>query len=330
MTALIVVYCLAVIAASLFGGLIPILVRMTHTRMQTALSFVSGVMFGVAMLHLLPHAIMQRQEAAATVEPIGHAALDPIMWTMLGGFVVMFLLQRFFDFHHHEQPVDGECAHAAHAQAPAPANASGARWVGALFGLTIHSLIGGVALAASIAADVEHLAHHGEPFNAWAALPGLSMWLVIVLHKPFDAMTISALMTAAGASRGMRHFVNALFGLVVPIGMGLFYLGLRSTSGDGGGDVQSTLLVGALAFSAGTFLCIALSDVLPELQFHKHDRVKLTVALVAGLVLAALIAKFEAAGHDHSHDHSTESLEALDHDHDHDDHSGHDHSGHDH
>ena len=38
-----------------------------------------------------------------------------------------------------------------------------------------------------------------------------------------------------------------------------------------------------LAFSAGTFLCIALSDLLPELQFHAHDRWKLSAALLAGV-----------------------------------------------
>jgi zinc and cadmium transporter len=48
-----------------------------------------------------------------------------------------------------------------------------------------------------------------------------------------------------------------------------------------------------LAFSAGTFLCIALSDLLPELQFHEHDRWKLSVALLAGLALMALAGQIE-------------------------------------
>ena len=43
----------------------------------------------------------------------------------------------------------------------------------------------------------------------------------------------------------------------------------------------------ALAFSAGTFLCIALSDLLPELQFHSHDRLPLSVALLTGFALMA-------------------------------------------
>ena len=42
----------------------------------------------------------------------------------------------------------------------------------------------------------------------------------------------------------------------------------------------------ALGFSAGVFLCISLGDLLPELQFHRHDRGKLSIALLLGVVLA--------------------------------------------
>jgi len=49
----------------------------------------------------------------------------------------------------------------------------------------------------------------------------------------------------------------------------------------------------ALAFCAGSFLCIASSDLLPELQFHSHDRLKLSIALIAGLTIAVLIKQLE-------------------------------------
>ena len=48
-----------------------------------------------------------------------------------------------------------------------------------------------------------------------------------------------------------------------------------------------TELSATLAFSAGTFLCIALSDLLPELQFHAHDRWPLSMALLGGFALMA-------------------------------------------
>jgi zinc and cadmium transporter len=56
----------------------------------------------------------------------------------------------------------------------------------------------------------------------------------------------------------------------------------------------------ALAFSAGVFLCISMSDLLPELQFHHHDRLLLSLALIAGLAVAFIAGQFEAAGHSHA------------------------------
>ena len=59
---------------------------------------------------------------------------------------------------------------------------------------------------------------------------------------------------------------------------------------------------------AGTFLCISLSDLLPELQFHQHDRVKLTIALLLGLTLAWGVSRLESRTHDHAIDRSSQLL----------------------
>ena len=45
-------------------------------------------------------------------------------------------------------------------------------------------------------------------------------------------------------------------------------------------------LPATLAFSAGAFICIALGDLLPEVQFHSHDRVRLTLLFLLGIGLA--------------------------------------------
>ena len=51
------IYCGLVLVASLAGGWIPLVIRLTHRRMQIALSFVAGVMLGVGLLHLLPQLV---------------------------------------------------------------------------------------------------------------------------------------------------------------------------------------------------------------------------------------------------------------------------------
>ncbi len=283
-TWLLVVYCLLVLAASLAGGMLPLLVRLTHTRLQTAISFVAGLMLGMALLHLIPHAIEQ-----------SHSVDRTVAW-VLAGFLVMFFLQRFFHFHHHDLPEDDpeDCCHDHaephahdHSHTLAEKSARQLSWVGTALGLSLHSLLDGLALAAAVIAEAR--GHVG--------LAGVGTALVVILHKPFDAMAISTLMTASGKSRASRQLLNALFALATPLGAVLFCLGANHLT-----DSHGALLGGALAFCAGNFLCIACSDLLPELQFHSHDRFKLSVALVAGLAVAVLIGRFETSGHEH-HDH---------------------------
>jgi zinc and cadmium transporter len=76
---------------------------------------------------------------------------------------------------------------------------------------------------------------------------------------------------------------------MIPAGVIVFSLGM----GGIGPSSSAAWTAGALAFSAGTFLCIALSDLLPELQFHSHDRFKLSAALLGGFALMAAAAAVE-------------------------------------
>jgi len=277
---LLTIYCALVLVASLAGGWVLLIIRPTHTRLQMAISFVAGLMLGIALLHFLPDANEQLH------------SLDRTAAWMLGGFLVMFFLQRFFHFHHHDSaegdPEDCDHEHAApdshdhdpahHAHTLADKSAQQLSWVGTALGLTLHSLLDGLALAASVEAGA-----HGH-----VKLAGLGVALVVILHKPFDAMAISTLMTAGGSSRLSRHVLNGLFALVSPVGAVLFYFGAGHFAGS-----DAVFLGSALAFCAGTFLCIASSDLLPELQFHSHDRFKLSVALLAGLTVAVLIKQLE-------------------------------------
>lgn len=281
------IYCAVILIASLIGGWAPMLFRLTHERTQLAVSFVAGVMLGIGLLDLLPHAVMAHQAqleqaAGPGADTHGHGSIEPVVLWMLGGFLVMFLLERFFCFHHHDVDEQGSgdaasCGHAEHQ----PRRVT---WAGAWVGLSLHSLIAGIALAASVAAD-------GEQADAarWA---GFGTFLMIALHKPFDSLTVGTLMATSGSSMRARHIVNGLFALVIPLGVLVFHIGMT-----GGGEADQALVGPALAFSAGAFLCIALSDLLPELQFHEHDRIKLSVALVLGLALAWGVTRLEAASH---------------------------------
>ena len=114
------------------------------------------------------------------------------------------------------------------------------------------------------------------------------------------------LMAHGGWSLAWRHTVNALFSLAIPVGVLLFHFGLATEAADPNAAGRQLWIAYALAFSAGTFLCISLSDLLPELQFHQHDRVKLSVALLIGLAVAYAAGHFESATHA-AHTHSSET-----------------------
>ncbi|HEX5471487.1 MAG TPA: hypothetical protein VFW73_06355, partial [Lacipirellulaceae bacterium] len=68
-TVLLAYYCAAVLVASIIGGMIPVWFQLTHRWMQIAISFVAGVMLGVGVLHMLPHAIADAAAAAEAATP---------------------------------------------------------------------------------------------------------------------------------------------------------------------------------------------------------------------------------------------------------------------
>ena len=165
-------------------------------------------------------------------------------------------------------------------------------WMGVAVGLGLHTAIDGMVLAASMQSDAVHLPK--------GSLLGLAPFAAIVLHKPLDAVSITSLMRASGWSATWRNLINAGFALMCPLGATLFLLGMAQLSGNTTG-----VLGAALGFSAGVFLCISLGDLLPELEFHSHHRVRLSIALVIGILAAWAIGLIEpahlhnAAGHHH-------------------------------
>src|SRR5205823_10891981 len=111
---------------------------------------------------------------------------------------------------------------------------------------------------------------------------------------------ISTVLWRKGVSRGKLTLVQLGFALMVPVGAAAFLLASERVPH----EFVDQLTGAALAFSAGTFLFIALSDLLPEVQFHRHDRIPLSLALVLGVILMGGIAYLEP--HDHGHEHGDE------------------------
>ncbi len=288
---------LAMIAAAAFaGGSSVAFLSLTHRQMQVLLSLTGGVLLGVGLLHLLPHAYLE----------LGRD-LETTMGWVLGGFFLMFLLERAFHGHSHHTADGGPdghehahhdgCSHTGHGHhhGDAPGTMGRWAWCGAFAGLALHSLADGAALAASVDADAGH---------GGGLLSGFATFLAILLHKPFDSGIIATLMIGSGASSRVRLIVNALYAIVVPIGAVAFLASLRIFGGH-----QGTLIGIAMAMAAGAFICIAAADLLPEVQFHSHDRVLLTASLALGLAISWGITVLERSSHAH-HGHAAPAVEA--------------------
>lgn len=302
---LLVIYCCLIVLASLAGGWLPSLFRLSHLRMQLLMSLVGGMMIGVACLHLLPQAIAQ---------------LNDLVWmsgSLLLGVLCMLFLLRFGHVHHHGEATSlgHDCGHLpehddshdashdhdhdnSHDHDHAPAVPAGQHdvdapaptrhrlsWVGLFLGLALHTLFDGVALGASVVSE----AGHNDALSL--TLFGLGTFLAVALHKPLDAMSITSVMSAGGWRPRSQAIINGGFALACPTGALVFWFGTSTLE-------SSSHIVGcALAFSAGAFLCIALTDLIPEALNHQHDRWKLSSILVFGAILAVGIELLP--GHNH-------------------------------
>ena len=248
-------YSIALVGASLLGGWLPGVVTMTHTRTQMVMSLVSGLILGVALYHLLPHGLAQIA---------GPNAVEIAVWWMMLGLILMLLLLRLFRFHQHD--FSGE----VRGHSPDVHSMS---WIGIALGMALHTVTEGIALGASIRVE--------WGYDGGMGLAGLGVFLAIFLHKPLDALSITGVMQAAGSRPWPRTAVNTGFALLCPASALLAFWGVGLFGAWTGQAVGCTL-----AFSAGAFLCIALSDLLPEIHFHSHDRGKLTASFLIGIGLA--------------------------------------------
>lgn len=242
-------YAGAILVGSLAGGALPLLGGVR--RSDTLLSFSAGVMLGAGFIHMLPEA----------VEGAGFRAVPFV----LVGFLFLFLLERFALVHVCAEPgpVPG---HPGHGQ-PGHDHAHGATGcqvhtlgLAAFVGLSLHTLVDGFALGSA----------------SHEASLGFLVFLAILLHKIPSSFSLSAILAAEGWSRRRALLMNAAFALMVPAGA-LLYVALRSRV-----RVEAFTSY-ALAASAGTFLHLALSDILPDLHRRGGSKVRLSVALVAGV-----------------------------------------------
>ena len=226
-----VFYSVAVVLAAWIGGALPLLVRKQQVAIGFFISFGAGILLGAALLHMLP-------DAASYIGPrLGGPALL--------GFLTLYIFEKFLLTH------------------PCPSPTCDFHRVGisAFVGLSLHSLITGLALGAGVL--VPHL--------------GGIIFLAILMHKIPASLSLSSLLVREHYRTRTVALIVLIFSVMVPIGAALTYL-----FAEGMGGVVLGYLI---AFSAGTFLHVAADDLVPEVHHALHHRNLRLVIFLGGIGL---------------------------------------------
>jgi zinc transporter ZupT len=198
----------------------------------------AGIRIGAAFFDLIPEA----------VEHLG-GSLDAAMICTAVGFLGFYTIEKLTSLHvGHETATELEHEDAAH------------RHVGMIGagGMTLHSLLDGVALAAGL--------------EVGGGL-GLVIATVVVIHRFSDGIGIVSLLLASRTSRATAYRWVAIVALAPVLGV---VIGLIV-------PISDEMLGGMLALFAGFFLYIGAAELLPEAhRSDQHPRV--VIATLAGVI----------------------------------------------
>lgn len=222
-----------VLAVMALGGVLPLILPRLRPHLSVALSISAGIMLGTACLHLLPDAM--------------HLVGADVGWALLAGFLFLYFFEQFVTVHICEA-MGCEFHHIG---------------IAALFGLSVHTFVNGVAMGAGFVSGIGGL-----------------VTLAVAAHKLPEAFTLTSILIHENYRRLNIALMSLLFMGMIPLGVAAVqYLSISP---------QSPLTGYALAFSAGTFLHIAVSDLLPEVHKSSHHRLIILAAFVVGIAVTAV------------------------------------------
>ncbi len=254
----------SIIAATLLSGVASVLAaawlsfRLMSRMVPRMVSLSAGILLGAAILHLLPEAFESQ------------ADLHALSWTLLGGLVAFFLLERssvLRHSHHHEG--DGHGHHHGHDRREA-----GPGGLLILLGDSIHNLADGFLVAAAFLTD---------PALGWLTAAA------IAAHEIPQEVGDFIVLLNAGLSKRRALAYNALSGLAAVLGGVIGWWSLQTAK-----DALPYVLV----LAASAFVYIALADLVPDMHRQRQRRESLLQVLLMLTGIAA-IAALTSLGHAH-------------------------------
>lgn len=209
-------------------------------------SFAAGSLMAAAFLDLLPEAI-EGAESAGGYLVHSTAAYGSLWLAVLAGVLTLFLIEKYFHRYHCHEPE----SHHHHLFGG-----------GIVVGDTIHNFIDGTVIALA--------------FVGGGPAVGFATTLAILLHEIPQEVGDFGVLLHAGWSKAKVFWSNFFVQLTSPLGavMGYFFL-----------NRLSPIIPPLLAYSAGIFIYIAISDLLPEIRRENRGSFGQVVLLLLGIAL---------------------------------------------
>ncbi len=266
----ILVTCLQVFLLTLVGSVVPLALRGSGRLQHLVASVAAGVFLGAVFLHLMPQ--VGELASAATAAHADHDHGGGSIWlAMLAGVLALFLVEQLLlrhlgeaapvdtGHHHHDhdhdhRPERGELCHEDHVDGDARHRMIG---LATLVGLSLHALTDGLGLSTG---------HEAEALRE-------ALTSAVVSHKAAGGFSLGAALMLARLPLRRVLAMLVFFAAVTPLGA-LARVFLFP-------DLSPEVLEPLTAFAAGTFLYVALCDLLPEV-FHERRDIALKVLLVLG------------------------------------------------
>lgn len=266
-TAIITILVLSgsIFVVGMIGGYIPLIREWSFDKLSLMVAFGGGTLLAAALFLMLPEGWEHIEEGApwADVEP-GFVAAAAIAI----GFLLMYLLENLalpHLGHSHGEHLDRSgAAGAAESATERAVHQMGG--LSAFIALSLHTLIDGIALGTAVTG--------GEDF----ALGGL-VFLAIIFHKMPAAFSLTSALKADNYSNSTALSYLVIFNAMVPVGAVLAFVVLYG--------LPAWLLGAMLCFSAGTFIHVATSDLLPVIHRQRSSKLLPSGVVVLGALFMA-------------------------------------------
>lgn len=201
--------------------------EISKTHLTSLISLAAGSLLAVSFLDLLPEAI---EGAEGIFEP------HLILLVVLFGFLIFFLLERIFHWHH------CRCQHHDHLKSRTKQHLIFFN----LFGDALHNIIDGFLIAGAFMLNFQ---------------TGMAVTLAVVLHEIPQELSDFGILIYGGLSKVKALFYNFVVALLAVAGAVTFYFFAKEIS---------SLIPLMAAFAAGNFIYLAAADLIPELHEEEN------------------------------------------------------------